>query len=221
MSQNKTVFQFQVNANMAVIETVIRNWLVANEYKFEPRPNANYYAYNDPWVKGKRGFEYYLNNNVVTIVAYLGTFENPTDLDGFVGAFPKQAYRDDLAPLLEEIKKLENGGQPTGQAAPVSTAAPMGQQGPLPTGNTVNTFVEQNNKRQETLVMIGFILSIVGVLISCLGVTYGAILIAFEFYCGCQGLKSGKKGLAIATIVLASINVLTLLLSIVLTVLMA
>ena len=55
----------------------------ANEYKFEPRPNANYYAYNDPWVKGKRGFEYYLNNNVVTIVAYLGTFENPTDLDGF------------------------------------------------------------------------------------------------------------------------------------------
>lgn len=210
MSQNKTVFQFQVNANMASVDNIIRSWLTAHQFKFEPKPNANYFAYNDPWIMGKRGFEYYINGNTVTILAYIGTYENPTELEGFVGSVGKQGYRNDLDPLFAEIKKLENGGMVNAQP----TQAPA-QNGSL------NTFMEQNNKRQENIVIVGFILSLIGLLASCIGAVPGGILILIEFYCGCQGLKSGKKGLAIATIVLASISVLIMLFYIVLTVLTA
>ena len=233
MSQNKTVFQFQVNSNMAAVDNTIRNWLAANEFKFQPKPNANYYAYNDPWVKGKRGFEYYINNNIVTILAYVGTFENPMELEGLVGAMGKQAYRNELEPLVQEIKRIESEGAPAMQAVPqqaVQTNAPQpGQamqpqpqpmQQPQPGGN-VNTFIEENMKKKENLVILGFVLSIIGVLISCVGVSFGAILIILEFYCGVQGLKTRKKGMAIATIVLASINILILIMSIVLTIFMA
>lgn len=238
MSQNKTVFQFQVNANMASVDNIIRSWLTAHQFKFEPKPNANYFAYNDPWIMGKRGFEYYINGNTVTILAYIGTFENPTELEGFVGSVGKQGYRNDLDPLFAEIKKLENGGAVNAQPfpgaqpapAPVVQPIPGAQSSPTPTAQptqapaqngSLNTFMEQNNKKQENIVIVGFILSLIGLLASCIGAVPGGILILIEFYCGCQGLKSGKKGLAIATIVLASISVLIMLFSIALTVLMA
>lgn len=233
MSQNKTVFQFQVNSNMAAVDNTIRNWLAANEFKFQPKPNANYYAYNDPWVKGKRGFEYYINNNIVTIVAYVGTFENPMELEGLVGAMGKQTYRNELEPLFQEIKRLESGAAPVMQAVPGQAAQvtspqpgqavqpqPRPMQQPQPGGN-VNAFLEENMKKKETLVILGFVLSIIGVLITCLGVSFGAILIIMEFYCGVQGLKTRKKGMAIATIVLASLNILFLIVNIALTVMLA
>lgn len=269
MSQNKTVFQFKVNANIAMVETVIRNWLAANQYQYEARPNANYYAYNDPMLKGKRGLEYYINGDVVTILAYMGTFEKPMALEGFVGALPKQSYRNDLNPLFEELKKLENAGQTQGYytAVPMNnTMAVNGQPTPMQqpnynqqqyqqaapvqlqnynqqqqyqqqpyqqqpyqqpnvqqnqafmANNSLNTFTEQNNKKIETFVIVGFIMSIVGILLTCAGFVPGALFLLFEYYAGIQGLKTRKKGLAIATIVLASIGALLFILNLALSV---
>ena len=259
MSQGKTEFKFRVNADITVVESLIRNWLNANGFSFQPKPGANYYAFNDPMLKGKRGLEYYINGNEVTILAYLGTYEKHQDLEGFVGALPKQAYRNELNPLFEELKKLESGrtpnmanaapnaqgnmpnpGYPAGQGYPNGQPAGAGQGYPggqpagagqgYPNGqpagagqmqdDSLNRFTEKNNKNKEKMAIAGFILSLVGLVVICLGASYGSILIVMEYYFAIQGLKTKKKGLAIATIVLASINLVVLIGSIILSAMM-
>lgn len=216
MSQGKTEFKFNVNADMSLVETVIRNWLAANQFKLKSEFGSTCYAFNDPIVKGKRGFEYYINGNEVKILAYVGTYKKPKALEGAVGALMKQNYRNELAPLFAEIKKLENGSpvNVANVSAENASATPVHD-------DSLNAFMAENTKKQETLVIVGFVMSLLGLLISCLGYTYGAILIILEYYFAIQGLKTSKKGLAIATIVIASVSILIVIMYIVLSVLMA
>lgn len=231
MSQGKTVFKFNVNADSSLVEATIRNWLAANKFSFDPKSGLNYYAFNDPMLKGKRGFEYYINGSEVTILAYLGTYKKPQELEGFVAAVMKQDYRNAMAPLFEEIKKLEGGGAVNTTAA-YGTAQAEGNMAASQTNtvaqatgtvnnNSLNTFMEQNQKKQETLVIVGFVMSLIGLLISFCGVTYGVILILLEYYFAIQGIKTKKKGLAIATIVIASVSIVLFIVNIVSYVLLA
>ena len=207
MSQGKTEYRFQVNADMNMVENVIRNWLVANKFAQKPEFGSTVYAFNDPIVKGKRGFEYYINGNEVTILVYINTYKKPKDLEGAVGVLMKQSYKNDLAPLFEEIKKLESGA--TVNVNPIYDGAQVA--GTSTQDSSLNTFMEKNNKSQETMVIVGFVMSILGLVLSCFGFTYGAILLILEFYFAIQGLKTSKKGLAIATLVLASLSILILI----------
>lgn len=204
MSKEKTEYRFSVHAAPAVINQVIQNYLAANQYVQIPKPNANYYFFNDPWMKGKRSIEYYIHGTEVIVLAYMGTFEKPRGLEGFVGAIPKKSFRDDLEPLFVELHRIDMMG-----------LAP--QQGYIPPQNSANQFVEKSRKTRENWTIAGFVIGLVGLLLSFFGITYGAIIIVLEFWCGFQGLQTKKKGLAIATIVLAGISVLLLILSIVYT----
>lgn len=234
MSKEKTEYRFSVHAAPAVINQVIQNYLAANQYVQIPKPNANYYFFNDPWMKGKRSIEYYIHGTEVIVLAYMGTFEKPRGLEGFVGAIPKKSFRDDLEPLFIELHRIDmmslapQQGMPMQQGAPIQQGAPMQQgapiqqgmppqQGYIPPQNSANQFVEKSRKTRENWTIAGFVIGLVGLLLSFFGIAYGAIIIVLEFWCGFQGLQTKKKGLAIATIVLAGISVLFLILSIVYT----
>lgn len=217
---NKTVYQFNVNASEETVNQVFQSWLAANGFSFQPKEGANYYYFNDPMVKGKRSLEYYIHGAQVTIVAYLGTFEKPKALEGFVGALPKQMYKDDLSSLFKALEQMNAYG--VQQAAP-DVAAPQGyapQPMSQPVQQVAQSFVAENEKKKETMVIIGFIMSIFVLLLSCFG-AYAILLVILEFYFAIQGLKTKKKGLAIATIVLASLSIVFCLFAIVLTVLLA
>lgn len=220
MSRAKSVFKFTVHANPAVINDVIQRYLAANQFSPKPTENANYYYFNDPMLKGKRSFEYYISGNDVTIYAYLGTYKKPRELEGFVAALPKQSYKNDLAPLFEELKRLD-GGQfnQSNMGQPNMDQPNMAQgYGYAPQPNTsVDTFVQQNMQKQETWTIVGFVVSLVGLVLSFFGVYYGVILYFLEFYCAIQGIHSRRKGLAIATIVLASVSIVILIIMIALT----
>ena len=76
--------------------------------------------------------------------------------------------------------------------------------------NNVNQFTQsfQNEtiRKQEKMCEIGFWFSIFGLLISFIGISYGAILYAVNIYFGVQGLKTSKSGKAIATIILSILS---------------
>lgn len=236
MAKKKSEFRFIVNADPADINLVLNNYLTAHQFTPVAKPGANYFFFNDPIIKGKRSLEYYINGNEVVILAYLGTFERPQALEGFVGALPKHSYKNDLEPLFQELQRLNMQGgftQPTnggftqpmngefaqpmnGGAQPVNGAY---QQPYMSNGmpqQTANVFTEQANKSKETWTIVGFVMSLIGLLLSFFGMTYGVILLILEFYCGAQGLKTKKRGLAIATIVLASISLVIVLAEIIL-----
>ena len=73
------------------------------------------------------------------------------------------------------------------------------------------TFQNENTKKQEKLCEIGFWLSIFGLLASFFGVAYGLIIYIMNFYFASQGLKTKKRGKAIATIVLSIISILVII----------
>lgn len=213
MAKKKSEFRFIVNADPAAINTVINNFLTAHQFTPVAKPGANYFLCND-FINGKRSLEYYVNGNEVIIFAYMGTFERPQALEGFVGAVPKQAYKKILDTLFQELQKLNmqggNYSQPVnGQYQQVNMSNGMPQQGE-------DVFAEQANKNKEKWTIVGFVMSIIGLLLSFVGYTYGVILLILEFYCGAQGLKTKKRGLAIATIVIASISLVIVLAEIIL-----
>lgn len=157
------------------------------------------------------------------------------------GFQPKQMYRDDLTSLFKALEQLNayHGQQnPANMAAQQNMAQQNATQGavqngfqsaplpnnPAPAANAqqiAQGFMAENEKKKENMVIIGFVMSIVGLLLSCFDFTYGAILLVLEYYFAIQELKTKKKGLAIATIVLASVSIVFLMFALALSILPA
>ena len=53
-------------------------------------------------------------------------------------------------------------------------------------------------------------ISIIGLLLSFVGYTYGVLLYVLEFYFASRGIRSKRKGFAIATYVVAGVSILIL-----------
>lgn len=216
----KTTYQFTINAEPQMINNVIQAYLAANNFTLRESGGATYYFHNDPILKGKRSFEYYINGNNVTILAYLGTYEKPKALEGFVAALPKQAYINEIKELMQELKKLEGNG-PNPYISQTPQQGQMPPQGQIPNPNaSFETFFESNNKKLETWTLIGFVIALIGLVLSCFGVTYGVLLLILEFSFAVQGLKTRKRPFAIATIVIAILSLVIIVVEVALTVLL-
>lgn len=252
MSKGKSEFRFTINADHNSIENVIQGFLRINEYsKIATNDNANYYLYNDLF-SGKRSLEYYINGNEVIILAYLGTYKKPKPLEGFVGALPKQVYREKLSQLFSELQKLnmqpQNNMYNANEGMYNNNNMYNANQGmynnnnmynnnqninntnmtnnpnyymannvAMQANNSFNVFQNENNSRNEKFAIAGFVLSLLGLFMSFFGYIYGAIIILFEFYCASLGLKTQtKRGLAIATIVIASLSILITIIELIL-----
>lgn len=85
--------------------------------------------------------------------------------------------------------------------------------------NNINQFSQdfENDliKKQEKMCEVGFWISIAGVLLSIFGVAIGVIIYILDFYFAAQGLKTRKKGKAIATIILSIFSILIIVIQII------
>ena len=218
IARGKTNYTFTVNANPQAINNLMHNFLKANGYNIANQDGITYFQYFDV-IWGNRFLEYYIQGNQITILAYIGTFKKPTLLDdSFVGMAAKQDYKNKLLPLFEELKKLNNNeGIYTQQTTEQVTFANVNTQ--ETTNGQVNQFADNVNKRNEGMAIAGFVMSIVGLLLSCFGVTFGVIIILLEIYFAIMGLKTSKKGFSIATFVISGVTLLILIAQIVLAVL--
>lgn len=77
-----------------------------------------------------------------------------------------------------------------------------------------NTFQNETVKKQDKMCEVGFWLSIVGLVFSFIGVAYRLILYILIFYFASQGLKTQKRGKAIASIVLTVISIVIIVLQV-------
>lgn len=215
----KTAYKFECNKNVA--ENIIMQFLKANSYKERvTKEGKKYYQYSDALVKGF--LEYEFQNNMVTIYAYIRSEKRPTPLDNsLIAVMAKSHYKDIIESLLEalsnsniEILKKE-GGENMEENEEKVEATEVNKE----TTDTYNQFKQENEKSKEGFAIAAFVMSIVGLILSCFGWGLGVIIIMLEYYFAIQGLKSKKKGLAITAIVLASlallINIITIILTIV------
>lgn len=216
MSAGKTEFRINFNVRKEEVNRVIQQYLMANG--FEQQQNGNTYFYYSRRNGSLRTFEYYLNDYELLVLAYLGTFEKPQKLEGMLEGFQKQSYRNEIMFLFGEINKIGQYQQTPNTQMPISDmqmpyGSSMGNTGYANANSTnTNVFIEENERKKEKNTIIGFIVAIIGLLITCAGVSYGAIIIFWELWYASQGLNTKKRGFAIATIVMAVINLIILIL---------
>lgn len=220
MKKGKSTYQFPINVDPNLAHQTIMNWLGANSFELKEKNGQYYYQYYDPIV-GRRLFEFYIQPGMVTINAYIGKYTRPCLLDdSFAGSVPKSAYKQALAPLFQTLASYNapGGGEAMQQQGGVNPASPYNTQpqvnattvGAQPTPNNYQDFARATTEKYEKLAIIGFVISIVGLVLSFVGYTYGVVLYILEFYFASCGIKTKKKGFAIATFVLAGLSILIL-----------
>ena len=209
MATTKTEYHVDFSCSAEAMTKVINDWLSANKFsKVDKGEGVNYYYFNDPWVKGKRSLEYYINGNQMVVYAYIGTYEKGSQLDGFAGSAGKVPYKKDLEPLFNALKATANSTSAGNvEAADMVNSTVNMNQAAAPSDATFD-FEAQEAEKLDKMVVAAFIVSIVA-LVSCFcGLILGWLFIAFALIYAIKGLKSSRKGLATATIVITVITII-------------
>lgn len=218
MKKGKSTYQFPICVDPNLAHQTIMNWLGANSFELKEKNGNYYYEYYDP-VIGRRLFEFYIQQNMVTINAYIGKYKKPYLLDdSFYGTVPKSAYKQLLAPLFQTLSTYNTPGagevlQPAASEKPADpyNVQPHTSDAVQPASGSYEDYANAANKPNEKMAVIGFVMSIIGLLLAFVGLMYGIWLYALEFYFASRGIRSRKKGFAIATFVLGGLSVAILL----------
>lgn len=220
----KTEYKFECNKNVA--ENIIMQFLKANNYKeLVTKDGKKYYKYSDALVAGF--LEYEFQNDMVIIYAYIRSEKRPMALDNsLIAVMAKSHYKDIIQSLLKALSNpnaeiLEKKGgenmeenEKKVEVPEVNKETEVKQE----TADTYNQFAQESEKSKEGFAVAAFVISIVGLILSCFGWGLGVIIIMLEYYFAIQGLKSKKKGLAITAIVLASLALLINIISIIISI---
>lgn len=201
----KTKYEFKCDGNVAL--NTINQFIKANDYKELTNSNGEtYYKYSDGMVVGF--LEYNIQDGLVTLYAYIRSEKKPMPLDdSFVGIIPKSHYKGIIDPLLKSLSTSNSNSAP--QVEDSQQAQPSNESNDnINNSDTYNEFAQKNKSSKEKFAILAFIISLVGFFLSLLGVTFGVIIIILEYYFAIQGLKTDKKGLSIAAIVLVSVSIL-------------
>lgn len=227
MKKGRSNYTFQLNLDSNTVNGLIQSYLSANDFKLESKNGENLYKAVDA-IMGSKGFSYSFVGQTLNINVWL---------IGAFGDFPIEQkshnmfamnYRNSLNTLFQEISNLNNGennmsnenqSQQTNfndNAVPNQNVNNIQQ----PIQNNFNqftqTFQAETDKKKEKMCEIGFWISILGLLASFGGVSYGLIVYIMDFYFASMGLKTKKRGKAIATIVLSITSIVITILTVML-----
>ncbi len=235
MKKGRSIYTFQLSCDPNLVNNLVQSYIQGNQYELQQKNGEQFYRAGDAMVQGYRFFNYSISGQTLTIYAWCkGLFgEIPIEQKNSLNMLA-MAYRNSLNTLFQEIDKLNNGGvnmnnnmnfdPNTGQ--PLNQNVSNNQMNFDPnTGQQLNqtnyqqpvqnnasqfaqTFQNETTKKQEKMCEIGFWLSLFGLLISFAGLTYGGIMYILNFYFASQGLKTRKRGKAVAIIVLSIVSIL-------------
>ena len=199
MECGKTTFVYDV-ADPQYTHSVVCHFLNVNNFKQIDKNGYSYFMQYDA-IQGKKFFEFFWQGNRLTINVYIHTPKKPWPLDEkFTGSVPKQAYKNLLAPLLQQLEQCKVG------TARQTSGMQMGmpQQG---AEAVLSHFEQQNIEGKNKQAVIGFILAIMGLLLSFLGMMYGLIVYMLVCYFAYNGMSSEKRGLSIATFIICALSI--------------
>lgn len=217
MKKGRSNYSFQLNCDVNIVNQIIQSYLMANKFQIAEKKGEKFYKAGDAMI-GYRGFSYSIIGQNLNISVWLIGLMNDLKIEQNSLNASAMNYRKSLQSLFQEISNLNNrvmNQQYQYQQSNMNNGfIPNQNMGNNVIPNMYNnsnrfvqTFEAETNKKKETMCEVGFWLSIVGILISFLGVMYGGIIYVMNFYFASQGLKTRKKGKAIATIVLSIISI--------------
>ena len=205
MNKGKTNYTFQFNADAGVVEEIVKGWLTANKFKLVNKYGEDFYYFNDPVLYGKRGFQYSINGNTISVDAWtIGVGKKYYMLEsGAINNMAGDAYKSLLQTLFNEI----GSANCTDDIDVMDNMNVDSYDVEINAKDFTQKFESENIAKKEKLCNIGFVLSIIGLVLSLLGISFGLIVYLLDFYFASQGLGTTKKGKAIATIVLSIMSI--------------
>lgn len=226
MKKGRSNYTLQFKCDSNTINELMQSYLSANGFSLKEKKGEQYYRAGDQMM-GYRGLTYSIQDQTITINAWL---------DGAFGNFPLEQnslnmvamnYRNSLSTLFQEIENLNGGnimnsntnqnqinydpqtGQPINQSNQQRIGEAVNQVNTNQSQNNFSqTFQNENQKKQEKMCEIGFWISIFGLISSFAGIVMGLFVYIMDFYFASQGLKTRKRGKAIATIILSIVSIL-------------
>lgn len=210
MAKRKTQYVLQFQADPNAVNNIILSWLQTNGFKFKEKYDTKYYQSGDGIITTSRCFEYYFQGNQLTILAYLKTPKNPFPLDnGMVGVVNTMPYANLIQELMNTINNLSNQNvayaQNFGGQNP-STVQMQGQQ--QYTNQAISNFEAENDKRQGNCAIWGLVLGCLNILLCLAGYSFGLFVLFIAYYLASMGLKSSKRGIAIAAIIIITCSLI-------------
>ena len=237
MAKGRSTYTFNLNCDINAVNNLMQGYIQGNKFILQNNNGEQYYRAGDALVEGYRYFKYSINGQILTIQAWFKGALGEVTVEQNSLNMPAMNYRNTLGKLFEEVEKLNNGGinmNNNGMNFDPNTAKPLNQNAnnngmnfdpntgrplnqnygqPMQQNNQfAQTFQNETLKKQEKMCEWGFWLSLLGLLASFVGVAYGVIIYMLNFYFASQGLKTRKRGKAIATIVLSIISILIIIL---------
>lgn len=199
MAKGRNDYQIPFNTDASVVNSIVNNYLSASNFKLVTKRNDTYYRSGDA-MTGYRGFKYWINGQTLIVQAWIDGDFAEVQLEGNLNVVATN-YKESLSKLFQAVANANNQG--------------YNQSGQVVAQEFAQTIQNDVNKNRETMCEVGFWVSIVGILISIFGISYGVIIYLLDFYFAAQGLKTRKKGKAITTIVLSVISVVLSVISII------
>lgn len=216
MKKGRSNYNIAFNCDKSTINNLVQSYLSESGFNTYEKKDNKYYRAGDAML-GYRGFNYTINENNLNIEAWIDGVSNDFPLEQNSLNMMAMDYRNSLNKLFQEINRIDNGGMNMNNNNFNNQNINNNQMNYDPnTGQPINnsqnnfaqTFKDETMKKKEKMCNVGFWLSILGLVCSLFGVTYGVIIYIMDFYFASQGLKTRKRGKAIATIVLSIISIL-------------
>lgn len=214
MEKGRSNYNIPITGDLQKVNQLIQSYLSADGFRQVNENGESYYQKGDGVVTELRRFHYGFSGNTLLVCAWIkGPFGDiKIEQNGLGGMnIGVNDYRSSLNSLFQEIQKLNVQGNvqiftnnmgvgQTNIGQPMYENTPMNNQ-------FAQNFQNELTKKQEKLCKIGFWLSILGLVCSFVGVAYGILIYIMDFYFAAQGLKTSKRKMAIATIILSIISI--------------
>lgn len=215
MKKGRSNYNIAFNCDKSTINNLVQSYLSESGFNIYEKKGDKYYRAGDAMI-GYKGFNYTINENNLNIEAWIDGVSNDFPLEQNSLNMMAMDYRNSLNKLFQEINRIDNGGMNMNNSNfnnqninnnQINYDPNTGQPINNSQNNFAQTFQDETIKKKEKMCTIGFWLSILGLVCSLFGVTYGVIIYIMDFYFASQGLKTTKRGKAIATIVLSIISI--------------
>lgn len=209
MKKGRSIYNLQFKCDANSINQLMQSYLSANEFSLVEKNGEKYFRSGSD-VVGYRGLIYNIQNQTITIIAWL---------DGALGNFSLEQkmfniyasnYKSSLGDLFQKIENLNGGnimnnntnqnqvnynaqtGQPINQGSQQNINQNYNQRN-MQQNSFAQSFQNENLKSKEKVCEIGFWLSLFGLLVSFTGVAMGVFVYIIDFCFAAEGLKTKKE----------------------------
>lgn len=218
MSIGKTKYTLQFYTYPNQVNQIVLDWLNQSYFKRDYGTDNTWSCISFDPMSGNRGFQYSIDGNNLTLFAWIIGSDNKTyTLDApEVYNTARDEYKNLITGLINKINEANAAYQ---QQLPNAMQPDPNSQQYYPL-QYVPAVEANHNKQKEMLCMIGFALSIAGLLMSFAGFCYGIVIYCLDIYFAIQGLKTKKKGFAIATIVMTILSIIIVIFEVIILILL-